>query len=97
MDASRQRTGGAVELVRQAERALVEITQSIGTIEQMSQQISTAAEEQSAVTDEINRSVINVRDVADQSAAATEQTAASTVELARLGSGLQGLVARFRV
>jgi methyl-accepting chemotaxis protein len=97
MDASRQRTGGAVELVRQAEQALVEITQSIGTIEQMSQQISTAAEEQSAVTDEINRSVISVRDVADQSAAATEQTAASTVELARLGSGLQSLVARFRV
>ncbi|NAT40051.1 methyl-accepting chemotaxis protein, partial [Pseudomonas syringae pv. actinidifoliorum] len=59
--------------------------------------ISAAAEEQSAVTDEINRSVISVRDIADQSATATEQSAASTVELARLGSNLQGMVARFRI
>ncbi|KPW20287.1 Chemotaxis protein [Pseudomonas cannabina pv. alisalensis] len=97
MDASRQRTEGTVQLARQAEQALVEITHSIGTIEQMSQQISAAAEEQSAVTDEINRSVISVRDIADQSATATEQSAASTVELARLGSNLQGMVARFRI
>ncbi|RMM98120.1 Histidine kinase, HAMP region:Bacterial chemotaxis sensory transducer [Pseudomonas savastanoi pv. glycinea] len=65
---------------RQAEESLLEITHSIGTIEQMSQQISAAAEEQSAVTDEINRSVISVRDIADQSATATEQSAASIVE-----------------
>ncbi|MCF5826729.1 HAMP domain-containing protein, partial [Pseudomonas syringae] len=82
MDASLQRTEGTVVLARQAEQALVEINQSIGTIEQMSQQISAAAEQQSAVTDEINRSVLSVRDIADQSASATEQTE-GTVVLAR--------------
>ncbi len=97
MNASRQRTEGTVALARQAEESLLEITHSIVTIEQMSQQISAAAEEQSAVTDEINRSVISVRDIADQSATATEQSAASTVELARLGSNLQDMVARFRI
>ena len=97
MDASMRRTEGTVELARQAEQALIEITHSIGTIEQMSQQISAAAEEQSGVTDEINRSVISVRDVADQSATATEQSAASTLELARLGNTLQNMVARFKV
>ncbi|MBF7144362.1 HAMP domain-containing protein [Pseudomonas sp. hsmgli-8] len=97
MDASRKRTQGTVELAHQAEQALVEITHSINTIEQMSQQISAAAEQQSAVTDEINRSVISVRDVADQSAAATEQSAASAQELAGLGSQLQGMVGKFRV
>ncbi|AKF45270.1 Methyl-accepting chemotaxis protein [Pseudomonas syringae pv. apii] len=97
MDASLQRTEGTVVLARQAEQALVEINQSIGTIEQMSQQISTAAEQQSAVTEEINRSVLSVRDIADQSASATEQSAASTVELARLGSDLQSMVARFKI
>lgn len=97
MTASRQRTEGTVELSRQAEQALLEITQSIGTIEQMSQQISAAAEQQTAVADEINRSIISVRDVADQSAAATEQSAASTIELAQLGSRLQTMVARFKV
>ncbi|WP_163032709.1 methyl-accepting chemotaxis protein, partial [Pseudomonas viridiflava] len=79
MDASLQRTEGTVVLARQAEQALVEINQSISTIEQMSQQISASAEQQSAVTEEINRSVLSVRDIADQSAAATEQSAASTV------------------
>ncbi|RMR33345.1 Methyl-accepting chemotaxis protein [Pseudomonas syringae pv. coriandricola] len=97
MDASLQRTEGTVVLARQAEQALVDINQSIGTIEQMSQQISAAAEQQSAVTDEINRSVLSVRDIADQSASATEQSAASTVELARLGSDLQSMVARFKI
>jgi methyl-accepting chemotaxis protein len=97
MDASLQRTEGTVVLARQAEQALVEINQSISTIEQMSQQISAAAEQQSAVTDEINRSVLSVRDIADQSASATEQSAASTVELARLGSDLQSMVARFKI
>ncbi|MBD8807419.1 methyl-accepting chemotaxis protein [Pseudomonas viridiflava] len=97
MDASLQRTEGTVVLARQAEQALVEINQSISTIEQMSQQISASAEQQSAVTEEINRSVLSVRDIADQSAAATEQSAASTVELARLGSDLQNMVARFRI
>ncbi|RMU48931.1 hypothetical protein ALP29_200980 [Pseudomonas syringae pv. avii] len=75
----------------------MDINQAIGTIEQMSQQISAAAEQQSAVTDEINRSVLSVRDIADQSASATEQSAASTVELARLGSDLQSMVARFKI
>ncbi|MBC3956606.1 methyl-accepting chemotaxis protein [Pseudomonas sp. DOAB1067] len=97
MDASLQRTEGTVVLARQAEQALMEINQSIGTIEQMSQQISASAEQQSAVTEEINRSVLSVRDIADQSAAATEQSAASTVELARLGGNLQSMVARFRI
>ena len=97
MDASLQRTEGTVVLARQAEQALVEINQSISTIEQMSQQISASAEQQSAVTEEINRSVLSVRDIADQSAAAIEQSAASTVELARLGSDLQNMVARFRI
>ena len=63
----------------------------------MNQQIATAAEQQSAVAEEINRSVLNVRDVSEQTAAASEETAASSTELARLGTHLQALVGRFRV
>mgnify|MGYP001272990082 FL=1 len=50
MDANLQRTEGIVVLARQAEQALVEINQSIGTIEQMSQQITAAAEQSAAST-----------------------------------------------
>ncbi|MCR7687796.1 methyl-accepting chemotaxis protein, partial [Pseudomonas aeruginosa] len=56
-----------------------------------------AAEQQSTVAEEINRSVLSVRDVAEQSAAASEQTAASSGELARLGTQLQAQVGRFRL
>ena len=48
-------------------------------------QIATAAEEQSLVADEINRSVVNVNGIADQSAAAVEETSAASAELAPLG------------
>jgi methyl-accepting chemotaxis protein len=49
------------------------------------------------VAEEINRSVLNVRDVSEQTSAASEETAASSVELARLGTHLQMLVGRFKV
>lgn len=49
------------------------------------------------MAEEINRSVLNVRDVAEQSAAAVEETAASTAELARLGNELQSRVSFFKV
>jgi methyl-accepting chemotaxis protein len=63
----------------------------------MNQQIATAGEEQSAVAEQINRSILNVRDISDQTAAASEQTAASSAELARLGQALQEMVGKFRV
>ncbi|PWU27430.1 methyl-accepting chemotaxis protein, partial [Pseudomonas sp. RW407] len=66
-------------------------------IQAMNQQIATAAEQQSAVAEEISRSVVSVRDVSEQTAAASEEVAASSVELARLGGQLQTLVSHFRV
>ncbi len=61
----------------------------------MNHQIATAAEQQSAVAEEINRSVINVRDISEQTSAASEETASSSIELARLGNHLQMLVGKF--
>jgi methyl-accepting chemotaxis protein len=97
MDSSRGLAAETVSLARDVGEELQAITRSISTIQTMNLQIATASEEQSSVAEDINRSVLNVRDVADQSAAAAEQTAASTVQLARLGNELQGLAARFRV
>jgi len=96
MASSRERTLDTVELAQKAELAITEINQSIGTIQEMSLQISAAAEQQSAVADEINRSIVSVRDVADQSAVASEESAAATIELASLGQDLQRMTAHFR-
>ncbi|MDE4535758.1 methyl-accepting chemotaxis protein [Pseudomonas sp. ITEM 17296] len=97
MDNSRQLTDSSVELTRRAGGSLETITRTVSSIQAMNQQIATAAEEQTAVAEEINRSVMNVRDISDQTSAASEETASSSVELARLGTHLQGLVGRFRL
>ncbi|MBV4539174.1 methyl-accepting chemotaxis protein [Pseudomonas sp. SWRI10] len=97
MDASRGLTDSSVELTRRAGGSLETITRTVSSIQAMNQQIATAAEQQSAVAEEINRSVMNVRDISDQTSAASEETASSSVELARLGTHLQGLVGKFRL
>ena len=97
MDNSRSLTDSSVELTRRAGGSLETITRTVSSIQAMNQQIATAAEQQSAVAEEINRSVMNVRDISDQTSAASEETASSSVELARLGTHLQGLVAKFRL
>ena len=96
MVSSRERTLDTVELAQKAELAITEINQSIGTIQEMSLQISAAAEQQSAVADEINRSILSVRDVADQSATASEESARATIQLASLGQDLQKMTSHFR-
>ncbi|PRB80934.1 methyl-accepting chemotaxis protein [Pseudomonas sp. MYb185] len=97
MLSSRELTDSSVELTRKAGGSLASITRTVSTIQSMNQQIAAAAEQQSAVAEEISRSVLNVRDVSEQTAAASNETAASSVELARLGNQLQMMVSRFRL
>lgn len=97
MDSSSSLAGNTLELAQQAGSELEAVTRVISEIQAMNMQIATAAEEQSSVAEEINRSVINVNSIADQSAAAVEEMAASSADLARLGQSLQDLVSRFKV
>ena len=97
MDSSSGLAIETVALAREVGEALRGITETVSTIQAMNQQIATAAEQQSSVAEEINRSVLNVRDVADQSAEAARETATSTAELARLGNELQTLTGQFKV
>jgi len=97
MESSRVLTDSSVELARRAGTSLENITRAVSTIQLMNQQIASAAEQQSAVAEEINRSVLNVRDISEQTACASDETASSSIELARLGNELDGLVKRFRL
>jgi len=81
----------------ETESALGSIAAAVSVIHQMNQQIAAAAEEQSSVAEEINRSVTNIRSSADQSSMAMEGTAASSIELASLSNELQGMVEHFRL
>lgn len=97
MDNSRNLADATLELVEEAGNELQAIVRVMGEIQAMGMQIATASEEQTSVAEEINRSVVNVNNIADQSAAAVEETAASSAELARLGQELQGLVRQFKL
>ncbi|WCD82383.1 methyl-accepting chemotaxis protein [Pseudomonas sp. TUM22785] len=96
-----QESGALVEMTVQdanhTEQALSGIAEAVAVIHQMNQQIAAAAEQQSAVAEEINRSVTSIRDIADQSAMAMEETASSSTQLASLGRDLQAMAGHFRL
>lgn len=97
MDSSRNLTDNSVALTRDAGDALAAIARTVSVIQEMNPQIAAAAEQQSAVAEEINRSVLKVRDVSEKTAAASEETAAASVQLTRLSLDLQTLVAKFKL
>ncbi len=63
----------------------------------MNTHIATAAEEQSAVAEEINRNISNIRQIAGDAASSSEQMSQAADSLARLAAGLQDLVNSFKV
>jgi len=76
---------------------IMEITRAVEDISRLNSQIATAAEQQTAVAEDINQNVTLIRDVSEQSAHDSTEVAAASHELARLGEGLQTQVARFRM
>ncbi|MBS7660702.1 HAMP domain-containing protein [Pseudomonas lalucatii] len=96
-----RQSGALVEQVvqdaNQTEGALAAIAEAVTQIFEMNQQIAAAAEEQTAVAEEINRSVTSIRDIADLSAAAMDESANSSIQLAELGRELQGMAGHFRL
>ena len=97
MTQSRDRANSTVEQAQKAGDSLAAITRAVETISEMNTQIASAATEQGAVAEDINRNVINIADVSEHTATASEQTASSSMELARLGEELRGMVSQFKV
>ena len=77
--------------------SLDEIARLISTINLMNAQIATASEQQTAVAEEINRSVHQIATAVDDVAADAAQGAQSAQQLDRLGAQLQALVRQFKV
>ena len=94
---NQQLSTSTLVLTRSAGDALKLIAGTVSAIQGMNQQIATAAEQQSAVAEEINRSIINVRDISMQTATASDETARASIELAQLGNALQQQIGRFRL
>ena len=87
----------SVEQANSASASLEAITHAVAAINGMNAQIATAAEEQSSVTDEMNRSVIRISSESETAVENTQKTAAAANKVQGLSSQLQGLVQKFKV
>jgi methyl-accepting chemotaxis protein len=97
MEVGREKAATGVEHAKEASEALEAITRSVATINEMNTQIASAAEEQSSVAEEINKSIINIREVSELTANGSEQTTNTSQQLSSLATQLQSLVAQFKV
>ncbi len=81
----------------QAEKSLHTINQSIAKINDMNSQIAHAVEQQSHVSEEINRSIVRIVDIAVNTATDTCEASNACTEVTRLCDELQQQMAMFRV
>ena len=97
MQLSNERARTTLDLARAAGEALDGIASAISQISERNLVIASASEEQAQVAREVDRNLVNIRDLSLQSSAGANQTSAASQELARLAIDLNGLVARFQV
>ena len=97
MQNSSARAQSTRDLAESAGVALEQITSAIGEMYERNLVIASAAEEQAQVAREVDRNLVNIRDLSVQSATGAHQTSASSHELSRLASDLNVLVNRFRL
>ncbi len=86
--------------VKQAETAgqfLQQITESVNAINDMNIHIASAAEQQTAVAEEINSNITSIANVAEENAQSTQTTSETSHKLAELATQLQNQLNRFRV
>ena len=95
MDIGRKQAEEGVERVQQADAALEGISDAVANITDMANQIASAAEEQSAVADEVNRSINTIAQLADKTAGEAHETALVSEALMATAQGQYALVERF--
>jgi len=97
MQNSHRQAQGSVEQVEQAVTALRRIGEAVTVINDMNLQIASAAEEQSAVAEEITRNVASIRDVTESLSGQADESARVSQSLNSLANQQQGLMDHFRV
>ena len=94
---STERAESTLNIARGAGMSLDTINSAIVEINERNLVIASAAEEQAQVAREVDRNLVNIRDLSVQSATGANQTSAASNELSRLAVDLNTMVARFSV
>ena len=97
MHSSQGRAAGTLEVAQGAGQALEVIAEAIASINQRNLVIASASEEQAQVAREVDRNLVNIRDLAMQTSAGANQTSAAAQDLSQLAVDLNGMVAQFKV
>jgi methyl-accepting chemotaxis protein len=97
MQQSNTRARSTLDVAKAAGTALEEIASAFTLINERNLVIASASEEQAAVAREVDRNLMNIRDLAQQTSAGATQTSAASQELSRLAVDLNTMVARFSV
>lgn len=97
MDEELEQANHSVEKAEKAGQSLDIIAESVTSIRDMNTHIASAAEEQSAVAEEINRNIVSIAQVAEENAESTNQTTLTSQELARLANGLELQISQFKI
>ena len=97
MEQSRHRTGESVLQAEEADAALMSITQAVSVINDMNIQIASAAEQQSAVAEDINRNVANIDGVAHAVAGGAAESSEASAGLTKLAEHQRRLINQFKV
>ena len=93
IERSHQEAEKTVEQTEAARLALQEITEAMRRISDMSAQIASAAEEQTAVSDDINRHIVSISEGAVETVGQTSNIIAATSEI---GSEISALMKQMR-
>jgi len=97
MNEGRESAKMSVEKAASASVALDTITTMITKMDEMSAAISSAANEQSAVAEDINRGIVNISQIADQTAEGGREALTAVDAMSELSSQLQDAAAKFKV
>jgi len=97
MKQSREEAQTVVEHATKAGESLSIISTSVSSINDMSTQIASAAEQQSATAEEINKNITNISQLAIETSAGAQQTTSASEDLSQLATKLHGLVGEFKV
>lgn len=97
MQGSTSMAATTLRLAQAAGEALEGVTRAVSSINERNLVIASASEEQVQVAREVDRNLVNIRDLSTQSAAGAEQTNSASQELSKLAVQLRDLVARFRL
>ncbi|NOY63517.1 MAG: methyl-accepting chemotaxis protein [Gammaproteobacteria bacterium] len=97
MEKGRSQAELSVQQAAKAGKSLANITKSVDEIVEMNTQIASASEEQSAVTEEMNRNITDIASVAVQAAEGIRDISQASTHVAQQATELEGMVAQFKV